>query len=67
MVDHAVDAGCVDRPVGEKRRGRDGKDAFGVDRKHENPPWLEWITTMMKDGLRLWQAQANGDSLACLS
>ena len=25
MVDHAVDAGCVDGPVGEKRRRRDGK------------------------------------------
>ena len=34
VVDHAVDAGLVDPAVGEKRRGRDWKDAFGVDRKH---------------------------------
>jgi hypothetical protein len=34
MVDHAVDAGCVDCAVGEKRRRRNRKDALGVDRKH---------------------------------
>ena len=34
VVDHAVDAGRVDAAVGEKRGGRDWKDAFGVDRKH---------------------------------
>jgi hypothetical protein len=34
MVDHAVDAGYVDAAVSQKRRRRDGKDAFGVDREH---------------------------------
>src|SRR6202034_1331648 len=34
MVDHAVDAGLIDAAVREKGRRRNGKDAFGVDRKH---------------------------------
>jgi hypothetical protein len=34
MVDHAVDADRVDCAVGEKWRGRNGENAFGVDRKH---------------------------------
>ena len=47
MVDHAVDAGRVDAAVGEKWRGRDGKDAFGVDRKHGICLCLGWAQFAM--------------------
>src|SRR5262249_40904985 len=42
VIDHPVDAGRVDPAIVKKGSRRDGKDAFGVDRKHGNPPWLEW-------------------------
>ena len=49
MIDHAVDAGGVDPAVVEKGRRRDGKDAFGVDRKHGNPPLFDGRLRMIGD------------------
>ncbi|HEV3140802.1 MAG TPA: hypothetical protein VGY57_09815, partial [Vicinamibacterales bacterium] len=51
MVDHAVDARRVDRSVGEKRRGRDWEDAFGVDREHGYLP-SQMTDAMMADSPR---------------
>jgi hypothetical protein len=43
MVDHAVNAERVDPTIVEKWGRHDGKDSFGVDREHGNPPRLEWL------------------------